>query len=304
MGLEGLPFQFLNRHHYPMKTNQPTHVSINEVHLSEKTFKRFSTYIQKHYGIQLPGTKITMLEGRLRKRLRELKFSNFEAYAKHVFEDGNTDEMINMVDVVTTNKTDFFREPKHFEALTESILPDLLQHQIGIDRPLQLWCAASSTGEEPYTLAMVISEFAAANAHYKFKIRATDLSTQVLRHAHHAVYSDNRIGPITLPLRKKYLLRSKDKTAHRVRFVPKLRHAIQYQRLNLLSDPFPSNPPPDIIFCRNVFIYFDRATQEDIVKRMCAIMRKGSYLFIGHSETLNGMDIPLQQLDSTIYKKI
>lgn len=287
-----------------MNVSQSAGVSINAAHMSEKTFKRFSAYIHEHYGIKLPPTKLIMLESRLRKRLRDLNIFSFEAYADYVFDEGNTDEMINMVDVVTTNKTDFFREPHHFEVMTKTALPDLLQRHAGTNRPLQVWSAACSTGEEPYTLAMVLSEFSETRPDYTFNILASDLSTQVLHQAHRAVYTEAKVAPVPMPLRKKYLLRSKDHTAQRVRIVPALRHRVAFKRLNFLEDDYPSRHPFDIIFCRNVFIYFDRPTQEAIVNKMCAVMRPGSYLFIGHSETLNGMNLPLKQVVSTVYQKI
>ena len=272
--------------------------------MSEKTFLRFSTYIQEHYGIKLPPAKLIMLESRLRKRLRDLNLFSFERYAEYVFDEGNTNEIINMVDVVTTNKTDFFREPHHFEVMTKTALPERRQKNAGTKRPLQVWSAACSTGEEPYTLAMVISEYGSAFSDYPFNILATDLSTQVLRHAHHAVYSETKIAPIPMALRKKYLLRSKDRTAQRVRIAPQLRQHVSFQRLNFLEDDYPSKNPFDIIFCRNVFIYFDRETQKSIVRKMCDVMRPGAYLFIGHSETLNGMDLPLKPVVSTVYQKV
>lgn len=278
--------------------------SINQVHLSDKTFKRFSAYIHTHYGIKLPLTKRIMLESRLRKRLRDLNLSSFETYAEYVLDGGNSDEMINMVDVVTTNKTDFFREPHHFDSLLKKALPELRLKQAGIQRPLHVWSAACSTGEEPYTLAMVISEFAEQYPGYQFKILATDLSTQVLQHGQRAVYTEQTIEPIAQILRKKYLLRSKDRSAQRVRIVPQLRNSVTFKRLNFLEDPYPDRCPMDIIFCRNVFIYFDRETQYSILKKMHAIMRPGAFLFIGHSETLNGLNLPFRQIESTIYQKV
>jgi len=272
--------------------------------LSDKTFQQFSSYIHKHYGIQLPPVKKIMLESRLRKRLRELGIHSFEAYADHVFTEGNTDEMINMVDAVTTNKTDFFRENHHFELLSQTLLPLIAQQNSGSRSTIKCWSAACSTGEEPYTLAMVISEFVEKHPALDYSITATDLSTKVLHHASRAIYAVPKIEPVAMSLRKKYLLRSKDSKAQRVRIVPMLRKKICFHRINLLENHYPKVNSFDLVFCRNVFIYFDRETQFGILKKMCATMRPGAYLFIGHSETLNGMDLPLKVVESTVYQKI
>ena len=274
----------------------------NRARLSDETFERFSAYITSRYGIKLPPVKQLMLESRLRKRLRELNIPDFEAYADYVFRDENVDEIIHMADVITTNKTDFFREPRHFDILSKIVLPELVGKQIGLARALKVWSAACSTGEEPYTLAMVLSEFAEKYPGYKFNILGTDLSTKVLRHAQNAVYSAARIEPVLEALRKKYLLRSRNPGDNLVRIRPHLRDCVQFQRLNFLEDPYPSNPM-DIIFCRNVFIYFDRETQLGILRKMCGSLRPGGFLFIGHSETLNGMDLPLELIESTVYQK-
>jgi chemotaxis protein methyltransferase CheR len=268
-----------------------------QARLSDQTFRQFSHYIHEHYGIKLPPVKQVMLECRLRKRLRELEMATFEDYATYVFEEGHADEMINMVDVVTTNKTDFFREPHHFQVLRERILPAWKSQ-----RKMELWSAACSTGEEPYTLAMVLSQFAEKAPSFDYRILATDLSTKVLRHAAHAVYAEPRVEPVDISLRKKYLLRSKDRAARRVRIVPELRKKVSFARLNFLEDPYPQKAM-DIIFCRNVFIYFDRETQLSILNKFCEVLAPKGYLFIGHSETLNGMELPLKLIESTVYQK-
>ncbi|MBN2686485.1 MAG: methyltransferase domain-containing protein, partial [Pontiellaceae bacterium] len=168
----------------------------------------------------------------------------------------------------------------------------------------QVWSAACSTGEEPYTLAMVLSEFSEKNPGYDFRILGTDLSTKVLEHAIRAIYAERRVDPIELSLRKKYLLRSRNPQAGAVRIIPELRDVVRFQRLNFLEDPYPKDQCMDVIFCRNVLIYFDRETQQEIVGKMCATLRPGGYLFVGHSETLNGLNLPVRLVQSTLYRKI
>ena len=278
-------------------------LAINNVHLSEKTFRKFSTFIHSRYGIKLPPVKRIMLESRLRKRLRALNIPDFDAYADYVLCGDNPDELVNMANVVSTNKTDFFREPHHFTTLTAQVLPELLSRKTKKSEPIKLWSAACSTGEEPYTLAMVLSEFAGEHHRISFNILATDLSTKVLHHAARAVYAESRITPIEMDLRRKYLLRSRDPLAHTVRIVPALRNTIRFRQMNFLEDAFPDDESFDIIFCRNVLIYFDRETQKKILSKMCATLRPEGYLFIGHSESLYGLDLPVRTIKSTLYQK-
>jgi chemotaxis protein methyltransferase CheR len=277
----------------------------NESKLNTHDFIRLSTFIQNEVGIQIPPTKRVMLESRLRKRLRALGLSDFHTYISRVFgpEHNDANELIHLIDVVTTNKTDFFRESAHFDYLTREALPLLLSENSGnFSRPLTVWCAASSTGEEPYTLSMVLSEFAEARP-FRWRILATDISTAVLAHAARAIYSETSAAPIPQALKRKYLLRSRDRQQELVRVSPRLRQKVTFQRLNLLSHNYDIPRPIDIIFCRNVFIYFNRATQEQILLRFESFLRQGGLLFLGHSETINGLSVPLVQIAPTIYRK-
>lgn len=279
---------------------------IGHIRLTEKQFERLGTYIHANYGIKMPPVKKIMLEGRLQKRLRQLGMTSFDEYIKFVFSpEGIKDEMVNMIDMVTTNKTDFFREPQHFQILAKSVLPELEKaFHAGTRRPLKIWSAGCSTGEEPYTLAIVLSEYAAANPGFNFEITATDISSRVLDHAATAVYKEDKIVPIEMALRKKYLLRSKDRTRNEVRIVSELRKKVRFKRLNFMDDAFDIDFTADIIFCRNVIIYFDRPTQEVLLNKFCLHLRKGGYIFMGHSETLNGLAVPLKPVAPTVYTHV
>jgi chemotaxis protein methyltransferase CheR len=274
--------------------------------MRESDFRRLSELISKLCGIKMPFAKKTMLEGRLRKRLRSLGLDDFEQYCNFVLSPQGLDsEYIHMVDLVTTNKTDFFREPQHFSYLTTMVLPQLLQGQgWGIKGKLNVWSAGCSTGEEPYTLAMVLSEFAQDYPDYNFSILATDISTRVLDKARQGVYEHEKVEPVPLPLRKKYLLRSKDQKKDLVRIAPELRRQVKFHRLNFMDDDYGIRDPLAIIFCRNVMIYFDRPTQEAVLNRFCRHLVRGGYFFIGHSETLHGFDLSLTQAAPTIYRKL
>lgn len=272
--------------------------AVDEACLSEADFKRLSSYIQTNCGIRMPPTKRVMLESRLRKRLRRLGLHDFRSYCERVF-GGDQAELVAMVDAVTTNKTDFFREPRHFDYLVNTVVPTM---QDGLTQGLRVWSAACSTGEEPWTLAMVLSEVAERTPRFRFDILATDLSTHVLAEAKAAVYDASKVEPVPLPMRRKYLLRRKD-GAPVVRIAPALREAVRFQQVNLLQPDLEKHGPVEVIFCRNVFIYFERAVQKAILLRFIRALVPGGYLFLGHSESINGIDVPLRQVAPTVYRK-
>jgi chemotaxis protein methyltransferase CheR len=278
---------------------------IFSVQMSDKDFMRLSKFIRDSCGIKLPPAKKTMLEGRLRKRLRALGIESFESYCEFLFSPGGSQsEHIQMIDAVTTNKTDFFREPDHFDYLFERVLPELVRlHGVGARKKLNVWSAACSTGEESYTLAMVLSEFAKGFPGFSFSILATDISTAVLEKARSGIYEHDRVIPIPMMLRKKYLLKSREKDKGLVRIAPELRNSVRFERLNFLEEEYGIEEPMAIVFCRNVLIYFDRPTQEKLVNRLSQHLISGGYLFVGHSESLHGMDLPLVQTATTIYRK-
>lgn len=277
--------------------------SLGLARMDDRIFERFSEFIKAELGIKMPASKKTLLEARLQKRLRELCIGSHKDYCDYLFSpQGMEEELVNLVDVVTTNTTDFFREPKHFTLLLEMVLPKLFS-RLGAGRRLNLWSAGCSSGEEPYTLAMVLSEFARQNTGFAYNILATDISTQVLRMAVRAVYPESKIAPIPQEYRKRYLLRSKDRTRRLVRIGPEARSHVRFRRLNFMED-FSFDDQLDIIFCRNVVIYFDRQTQEKLFSRFCRKLLPGGYLFIGHSESLAGMNLPLEPVAPTVYKRI
>lgn len=274
--------------------------------ISEKNFARLSRLIHDQCGIKMPPHKKNMLEARLRKRLRGLGLTTYGQYCDYLFGPGSGEgELVNLIDVVTTNKTDFFREAKHFDFLTEVALPRLLTtYGVGLQRPLRVWSAGCSTGEEPYTLAMVLSEFALAHPGFDFSILATDISTRVLEKARLAIYREERVEPVPEALKKKYLLRSRDPEKSQVRVVPELRAKVQFRRLNFMEENFGLREPVDIIFFRNVMIYFDRNQQTALLQRFCGCLPPGRYLFTGHSESLHGMGLPVVQVAPAAYRKL
>jgi chemotaxis protein methyltransferase CheR len=273
--------------------------------LSDKTFSRFSSLIYDEVGIKLPSAKKIMLEARLNKRLKACGFGNFDDYADFVFSaEGREKELVSLIDVVTTNKTDFFREPVHFEYLVKVAIPSLIDsHETSFKSPFKIWSAGCSTGEEPYTMSMVLSEFAATRPGFQASILATDISTSVLAKAKNAIYSEDSVDTIPLNLKKKYLLKSKDRNKPTVRIAPQQRSMITFRRLNFMEE-FGMPEHMDVIFCRNVIIYFDKPTQERLLNRFYRQLVTGGYLFLGHSETISGLNVPLRPVASTVYRKL
>jgi chemotaxis protein methyltransferase CheR len=273
--------------------------------LTNDDFQKLSQFIYRKWGINLPSHKKVLLSGRLKKRIHTLGMNSFREYCTYLFSpEGLEQEPMNMVDLITTNKTDFFREADHFSYLAQTALPDLRKSFPAMSSPaVKIWSAGCSSGEEPHTLAMVLSEFAKTHQPFRFSIWATDISSRVLAHARMGIYELERIEAIPLELRKNYLLRSRDKENPVVRFSPEIRGKIQFERLNLMEMASQVRDQFHVIFCRNVLIYFDRPTQEKMIRDFYHFLEPGGYLFLGHSETMTGFSIPLLPMAPTVYQK-
>lgn len=276
-------------------------VNLFRAEMGDDEFRRFSQLIQQEFGIKMPPTKRILLQSRFQKRLRALGMHSYKEYCDYVFsEEGREKERTHLIDVVTTNTTHFFREPKHWDIMNNIVLPDLWRRGVGRGQPLQLWSAGCSSGEEPYTLSMILSEWQGIHSGFDFKIMATDISTEILQKAKRAVYSIEKADEIPMEMKKKYLLRSKNKQL--IKIDAALRNKVSFQRLNFMEN-FSLQQPQDIIFCRNVVIYFDRDTQVVLFNKFCRNLKPGGYLFIGHSESLSGMDLPIRQVAPTVFRR-
>lgn len=274
--------------------------------MSDRTFSRFSNFIHAELGIKMPGSKKIMLQSRLHKRMRSLDIKSFDDYYDYVFNStAKQEELTHMVNVVTTNKTDFFREPKQFDYLAQTALAEtILNEKKALRKRLLVWSAGCSTGEEPYTLAMVVADFMEGRRDGEFSILATDISTRVLETAREAIYPEKIVAPVPMRLKKKYLMRGNGPQKGFARIVPNLRKKVSFQRLNLnKGNHFGIRTPMDIIFCRNVIIYFDRQTQTKLFEKFYAQLAPGGYMFIGHSETLQGIDGRFRAVGPSIYRK-
>lgn len=278
--------------------------AVYKLTMPDKVFERLSSFIYKAYGIKMPPAKKVMLQSRLQKRLREMNMNSYEDYCDFVLsKEGEALELVHMIDVVTTNKTDFFREPSHFDFLRQTVLPEFVaRHKT--KKTLKIWSAGCSSGEEVYTLAIVLSDFMEKNRNLDYSILGTDISSRILQKAVDAVYAEERIAVIPLETKRKYFLRSKNREKPIVRVIPELRKKASYQRLNFMDEFYTINESFDIIFCRNVLIYFDRETQEKVINRLCLNLKTGGYFFLGHSESITGMKVPLVQLKPTVFMKV
>ncbi|MCJ2034031.1 CheR family methyltransferase [Methylobacterium sp. J-068] len=272
--------------------------------LSERHFRSIVNLIETEVGIQLPAAKRTMLEGRLRKRVRALDLDGLEAYGRHLFDEGHLDEeYIHLVDCVTTNKTDFFREPAHFELLRDALVPRLAARKAGTVR-LKLWSAAASIGAEAYTLAMILQDMVAGGHSLDYAILGTDVSTEVLKVGRTGIYTNEMLSTVPPEMRRRYVMAARDPTRQEGRIVPELRARVRFQHLNLMADGYDVDRDIDIIFCRNVLIYFDKATQQAVLERLATHLRPGGYLIVGHSESMAGSGLTrLTQVSSTVFRK-
>ncbi len=273
--------------------------------LSNRELHRIAEFIDGEVGIQLPDSKHTLVEGRLRKRLRQLGFNKFKDYLDHALgSPEGKHERLHLIDAITTNKTSFFRESEHFRYLVDKSLSAIEKKRRSDDRrELNVWSAGCSSGEEAYTLAIVLTEAAEKFRGLRFRILATDISKSSLDTARRAIYPEQRIDPVPLELRKKYFLRSRNPAEALVQMGSELRNRIRFGSLNLMANSFSLSQKMDVIFCRNVMIYFNNQAREKLVRKFGQQLVPGGYLFVGHSESLNGFEKTLEQVAPMVYRK-
>ncbi|WP_127076108.1 CheR family methyltransferase [Rhodomicrobium lacus] len=272
--------------------------------LGDRDFARIATLVSRQTGIRLPPSKRTMIETRLRKRMRACAKPTFDAYCAYLFDKGvEGTELTHLIDVVTTNKTDFFREPDHFSFLADRAVPDLVARRAGERTPhLKLWSAASSNGAEAYTMAMILADMAGANLRFQFSILGTDVSTRMLAAARRAVYPAGFVSPVPEAMQRRYFMRSRDPEANEVRVIPELRNHVQFSAINLMDETYRYERDFDAIFLRNVLIYFEKDTQVAVTRRLISHLRPNGYLFLGHSETWVGASLTARQVAPSIFQ--
>ena len=272
-----------------------------ELNLPDRLYQQFSRLVYDQCGINLHEGKKALLQARLNKRLRATGIGSYEEYFHLITSPNSSSEFIHFLDSVSTNLTFFFRESQHFEFL-DKILPELLarKQKEGAAR-LRVWSAGCSTGEEPYSLAMCILAHIPDSLRWDFRILATDISTRTLEVACKGTYSDERMQKVPPTMRQMYFKKRGDNGRTEYDVSGNLKRVITFRRLNL-KDQYPFKGPFDFIFCRNVMIYFDKKTQEDLVNRMAGYLGPGGYLFIGHSESLTGLSHKLTYVRPAIYR--
>ncbi len=280
-------------------------LTIRNYVLTERDFRKISKLVYKHCGINLRDDKKELVRARLTKRLRKGNFKTFSDYMKYVLKDKTGNEFSILVDSISTNVTSFFREGQHFEFLRNKFLPSLLeQKQKSSDFRIRAWSAACSSGEEPYSIAITLLDTVQGQGRWDIKVLGTDISTSMLETAQMGVYDKQRVAPV-LPLqRQKYLLASHIDKQRIFEVSKSLRDVVVFKYLNLMED-WPINPPGgvDIIFCRNVMIYFDKPTKTRLVNRLWNLLAPGGVLFTGHSESLTGIEHKFKYIQPTIYAK-
>lgn len=270
--------------------------------MSDKTYQKISSLITSVCGINLPIKKKSMLQARLRKRMKHLQMKTYEDYCEYLFSNQNKqNELPELINIISTNKTEFFRENKHFEFIYQSILPHFAEQQID---NVSVWSAGCSTGEEAYSIAMTVEEYNLNHNHqFHYHITGTDISYTAIEKARKAIYKEEKITDIPYDYRGKYLLRSKNQDMKLVRIKPHLRDKTSFFKLNLFNQNEYFKNTFDIIFCRNTLIYFNKENQEKIVRNIVKMLNKNGLLFIGHSESLFHFNLGLKNLRPTIYQR-
>jgi chemotaxis protein methyltransferase CheR len=264
--------------------------------LSAGEFKQISDLAYQRFGLDLKRGKEALVAARLGKKLRQLGFLTFADYHKHVLADATGDALVELIDALTTNHTSFLRERAHFEFLARAA-----NEEFGGVSPLRVWSAACSSGEEPYSIAMCLAEALRKTPGRQYRIRATDISTRVLAVGKRGVYPVARFDDVPDPWRRTYLLRGQGESQGYFKIKPELAQNIEFERLNLI-EPFPQRGLFHVIFCRNVMMYFDKATQQNIVQRLSQCLERGGYLFVGHSESLTGVEHALHYVRPATYR--
>lgn len=281
---------------------------MSELNLAPLTDSEFNELVRIIYDktrIQMSEHKRALVTSRISKRIRALNMSSFKEYIDYL-KGAPDEEVTNFINAVTTNKTDFFRENKHFEYMKTTFLPNWEKsYKEGKVNNLRIWSAACSTGEEPYTIAMTLHDyFGERFNHYDIKILASDIDTNVLSHACAGIYKEETVETIQTNTLKKYFLKGTGNNADLYKVKNILQKCISFRQLNFKDEDFDIHTKFDLIFCRNVIIYFDKEFQKELFNKFYRYMKEDSYVFIGHSETLFGISDLFKYISSNIYKKI
>ncbi|GBF49153.1 methyltransferase of chemotaxis protein [Leptospira ryugenii] len=272
--------------------------------IGDSEFEYIKDLVYKQAGIFLAPHKKVMVQSRLNTRLRTLGISDYVEYVNRLKRDPKfaSDEMQELINRITTNKTDFFRENHHFEFLKNTYLPEF-ERENQQTKHLRIWCSASSTGEEPYSIAITLYDYFQNKTGWNVKIYASDIDTAVLKTASEGIYKEDRLEPISEALKTKHFNKLTDRDHISYQVKPHLKSLIEFKQINLLHFPFPFKEKIDLIFCRNVIIYFDKQTQKTLFSNFAEQLKSMGYLILGHSETMFGISDQFKFLGHTIYQK-
>jgi chemotaxis protein methyltransferase CheR len=268
--------------------------------IGDNEFFLLRDVIFKESGINLTERKKALMQSRLIKRLRVLNLENYKKYYNYLINNYD-EEIVNLINCITTNKTDFFREPKHFDFLRETVLPEFEKRK---GEKLRIWSAGCSTGEEPYSIAMTIADYYKTRRIPDIKILATDIDTEVLNKAVSGIYKEENVDDLEPETLKKYFLKGRGSKEGLYIVKDQIKNMISFRRLNLLASSYPMRKLFDLVFCRNVIIYFDRKTRDEVIDRFYNYLSDSGYFFAGHSETLSNFTGKYYLIGNTIYKKV
>lgn len=269
------------------------------VTITEKEFKQLADYIKAHYGINLKEEKMSLVMGRLQNVLVQEKINSFTDYYNYIISDKTGNAVVTLINKITTNHTFFMREIEHFHYFGEKVLPNLVK---GVKtKDLRIWSAGCSSGEEPYTLAMIIDEFLGSEKKiWETRILATDISSKVLEAAVNGIYEKDKIVSLSSQWKMNYFKKLDD---DKCVLIDKIRNEVIYRKFNLMDKVFPFKRKFHVIFCRNVMIYFDNETKMELIEKFYDLTEPGGYLFIGHSESLSRDDTRYKYIMPAVYRK-
>lgn len=274
--------------------------SSDSLSMSETEFNLFKDFIYQHLGISLSKEKRPLLTARLQSKVTRSGYRSFKEYFEREFTNPSKESLNELVDRVTTNHTFFYREHAHFEYLVNKVLPEIVPACKRRNKELRLWCAAASSGQEPYTLAMLLMKFLDSDySNWDTGVLATDISREILYRAIDGLYTKEEVQPLPAELRSRYIVPAKDGL---VTIKDSVKKEVTYRQLNLMMTKFPFRKPFDVIFCRNVMIYFDEPTKRALLKRMAEVTYPGGYLFVGNSESVTHLTTDYKYVMPGVYR--
>lgn len=262
-------------------------LSMHLIPLRDLEYRTLVKLIYEKSGINLGDNKQELLKTRLGKRLRALDIKTYGEYYDYATDPDNVGEMTNLINAISTNFTSFYRESQHYDFLLKTVLGEIVKNKQALhSRKIRIWCAAASSGEEPYTLALTLLEYFKNSSGWDIKLLATDISSKVLSHAYQGIYSEDNVKMVKSALLSRYFDKERQDDEIMYHVKDEVKRMIVFRRLNLMDPVFPFQGPFDFIFCRNVMIYFDLPTQENLIEKLLKYLVVGGYFFTSHSENL------------------